>query len=306
MEALLQQNPGRMKSWILAIRPPTLLAGLGPVLLGIAFAWNRLGEASSNSLPLASIAAVLLVILLQSAANLVNDAKDAEKGIDSGERLGPPRVVQAGLLSLGAVKRAYTLCFGMAGCIAGYLFWQFGDLLTLEVAALCGLAAYAYTAGPFPLAYFAMGEVVALVFFGPIAVMGTSYLHTHQVDPMIAFWGMGPGWIAAAIMAINNHRDRAGDARAGKRTLATLLGKSWGQRLPLVFLSLSLIWIAAFSFAQDQLGWGLTGTLLLALFVLRLILPLLDGPPPALNQALKRTALFNLVYALAFVSLVVL
>lgn len=303
-----QQKPKKknLKSWIMAIRPPTLLAGLGPVLLGIAFAWqNRDGEMAAGPLVFASLAAVLLVLLLQSAANLVNDAKDAEKGIDSGERLGPPRVVQAGLLPLAAVKKGYYLCFAAAAAIAGLLFTQVGDLLVLEMAALCALAAYAYTAGPFPLAYFALGEALALLFFGPIAVMGTNYLHTHQIDPLIAVWGIGPGLISAAIMGINNYRDRRGDAAAGKHTLATLLGENWGRRLPLLFLSLSIIWLFAFGYVQNRTVLAAILALLASGLVFYGIRPLMVSKLPAdHNRALKRTALFNFAYALGFVILV--
>lgn len=289
------------KIWLMAIRPPTLLAGLGPVVLGLSFVLRDPGIGFS---PWAACAAFALALLLQAAANLVNDAKDAAKGVDAGERLGPIRVVQRGLLSREAVRAGYSFCFGFAALIAAWLFWQEQDWLMPAVAALCGLAAYAYTAGPFPLSYFALGEVVALIFFGPIAVMGSSYLHTHQLDGTVAFWGLGPGLIAAAIMAINNARDFRGDARAGKHTLATLLGEKAGRRLPLVFLLGSMLLYGLYAYQHQKVGLSLGLGGLLLLWILRGIGPLLQGPPAGLNQALKRTALFNFFYALSFAWLV--
>lgn len=289
------------KVWLMAIRPPTLLAGIAPVVLGISLAATKAETALS---PLSIAAALALALLLQAAANLVNDAKDAERGVDTLERLGPVRVVQRGLLTREAVRGAYYFCFGIAGLIAIWLFWQEKDWLIPGVAAACGLAAYAYTAGPFPLAYYALGEIVALIFFGPIAVMGSSYLQTHQIDTDIAFWGLGPGLIAAAIMAINNARDFKGDAFAGKHTLATLLGEKGGRRLPLVLLLLSVALCGFYAYQHHKLVSGLGLVALLLLAIVRGIAPLLGGPPAGLNQALKRTALFNFFYALSFAWLV--
>ncbi len=305
MNHVLTVAPNSWKKWVAALRPPTLLVGLSPVLIGLGFAWRSRLTGETPFAWSAAAAAVLLVIFLQSAANLVNDAKDAEKGIDQGPRLGPPRVVHSGWLSARAVKRAYYLCFAAAGAIAALLFWQAPDYLMLEVAAACGLAAYAYTAGPFPLAYYALGESVALVFFGPVAVMGTSYLHTHRVDGSLAFWGVGSGCIAAAIMAINNARDRDGDARAGKHTLATLSSEVGARRIPLVLLGVSALFFTLYGQAHDALITGFILSGLAALYIARFLVPLLQaGPPMRLNLALKRTALFNFLYALAFIYLI--
>ncbi len=286
--------------WLMAIRPPTLLAGIGPVILGLGFARLSALQTQEGLSIVASLSALLLALLLQTAANLVNDAKDAQKGVDAGERLGPLRVVQRGLLSQQAVRKAYSFCFGAAALIAAGLFWRNQDWLMPAVALLCALAAYAYTAGPAPLSYFALGEVVALIFFGPIAVMGTNYLHTQSIDGAVAFWGLGPGLIAAAIMAINNARDIRTDARAGKHTLATIVGEKAGRLLPLALLLLSSGLILSYALLHQKFFAGLAIVALLIVLIAKGIAPLLRGPASSLNMALKRTALFNFFYALAF------
>ena len=291
-----------------AIRPPTLLAGLGPVLIGISLGIHRNKELdlSSPLIILPALAALLLVVFLQAAANLVNDAKDAEKGIDQGERLGPIRVVQSGLLTAAQVHRAYRILFMLAGLLTGLLFWFRQDVIVLEVALACALAAYLYTAGPFPLAYYAMGEVLACIFFGPVAVMGTAYLLTGIIHWDSAFWGLGSGLIAAAIMSINNLRDRKGDKEAGKHTLSTIFGEDLGRKLPLFLLLGSAMLLAAYGFEYNKIVISAPWALLAMMFIRRRITPRLQGEGMMLNEALKFTALFNLFYALLFSSLVLL
>lgn len=291
-------------AWAMAVRPATLLTGLSPVLLGLAFGLKPVLYGSSRSLRLShilvSVFACLLVVFLQSAANLVNDAKDAEKGIDSGSRLGPTRVVQSGILSKGMVRLGYSLCFVLASFIVIGMFYWTKDWLVIAVAALCALAAFFYTAGPFPLAYFALGELIAFVFFGPIAVMGTAYLQTGVIDPSVALWGSGCGLISAAIMAINNYRDRVSDAKAGKHTLATLFGQVIGRRLPVILASLSLFVLFFYCANHQVIGLGVIGSVAGSAYIIKRIIPALKAKGADINNSLKYTAQFNLLYAIYF------
>jgi 1,4-dihydroxy-2-naphthoate octaprenyltransferase len=301
-------QPGSWRALVQAIRPPTLLAGLGPVLIGISLGMHqrKLLSITEGGVLLPAFAAIMLAVLLQAAANLVNDAKDAEKGVDKGERLGPIRVVQSGLLSVEQVRLAYRILFSLAAMLVLGLFVMNPAPVIPLVALACGLAAYLYTAGPFPLAYYALGEVLACIFFGPIAVMGTTYLLTGRIIWDTAFWGLGSGLIAAAIMAINNFRDRVGDRAAGKHTLATLSSENTARKLPLLFTMGSAMLLALYGFEHDKVIIAVPWALLALSFIRRRITPRLQGEGPLLNEALKFTALFNLFYAMLFASLVLL
>jgi 1,4-dihydroxy-2-naphthoate octaprenyltransferase len=291
------------KAIVMAMRPHTLLTGLAPVFLGLCFGLKPLLYGSRSlrlSQVLVCVFASLLVILLQSAANLVNDAKDAERGVDTAARLGPTRVVQSGILSKNFVRLAYSLCFALAAIIVLGMFYYTKDWLVIAVAALCGLAAFAYTAGPFPLSYFAMGEVVAFIFFGPVAVMGSAYLQTGVISWDVAFWGAGCGFISAAIMAINNFRDRTNDAKAGKHTLATIFGHELAKRLPLIFVSMSFVLLLLYCANHEVIGLGLIGCVAGYFYMARRISPYLNAKGPEVNLALKHTAQYNLFYALYF------
>jgi 1,4-dihydroxy-2-naphthoate octaprenyltransferase len=297
------------KALLHAIRPPTLLVGLAPVLIGLTFGLATLSDQGrqldSRNLFFA-VAAVLLVLFLQSAANLVNDAKDADRGVDTHERFGPVRVVQSGLLSKRAVRLTYGFCFALAFfLVIGMFFWN-QDWLIITVAAASALAAFAYTAGPFPLSYYALGEFTAWLFFGPIAVMGTAYLQTQTLDWSVAFWGLGSGAIAAAIMAINNYRDVDGDRRAGKSTLATLFGSKIGRRLPIFFLSIGVATLFAYCLNKDLVVLAGVCLLLCLLYIGVRILPHMRKQGAELNKALKASALFNLLYAILFVVCILL
>lgn len=291
------------KAVAMAIRPPTLLTGLAPVILGLTFGLKPVlyGDRSLRlSQVIICLFACLLVLLLQSAANLVNDAKDAEKGIDTAARLGPTRVVQSGILSRHFVRMAYSLCFVLAGLIVLGMFYWTKDWLVIAVAGLCGLAAFAYTAGPFPLSYFALGEIIAFLFFGPVAVMGSAYLQTGVIDWGVAFWGAGCGFISAAIMAINNFRDRTSDSKAGKHTLSTLLGHEFGKKLPVILVCLSMLILILYCANHEVIGLGLIGCVGAVLYLTRRILPALNAKGPSINLSLKYTAQYNLFYALYF------
>lgn len=297
------------QAFVHAIRPPTLLVGVAPVLIGLAFGidalWDRGLTLDSRNL-LFAVAAILLVLFLQSAANLVNDAKDADRGVDTHERHGPLRVVQSGLLSKQTVRLAYSFLFALAFIlIAGMFLWN-QDWLIVTVALASALAAFAYTAGPFPLSYYAMGEFTAWIFFGPIAVMGTAYLQTQSIDWTYAFWGFGPGAIAAAIMSINNYRDAEGDRRAGKNTLATLFGPKLAKRLPLFFLTISIAVLFALGVNQGIVGGASICLLITVAYIAFRIIPPLQKHGAELNKALKGTAIFSLLYALLFIACIFL
>jgi len=231
----------RVHAWILAVRPKTLPAAVAPVVLGLAVA-ARFGPIDLGPALATSIGA----LLLQITSNLANDVFDSEKGADQPDRVGPTRVVSSGLLAASDVKRALVAVLLLAFCAGAYLVCIGGaPILVLGVAA--ALAAVAYTAGPFPLAYHGLGEVFVFVFFGPVAVAGTVYVQLQGVPPLAWLAGVSQGALAVNILVVNNLRDRAQDARAGKRTLAVRFGErfclaQYGSLLAVAYLMPILAW----------------------------------------------------------------
>ena len=284
------------------MRPPTLLLGISPVLLGTALGFREVlgsGQALSWLNAVMFLAAISVVILLQSAANLVNDVKDAESGVDNEGRVGPLRVVQAGLLSAEKAKKAYQIMLLM-GVVIGCILSVYGGPSMIALALVCALAAYAYTGGPKPLSHLGLGELVALLFFGPVAVLGTAYLQSLSWQWSDLIWSLGPGFLAAAVMAINNLRDRRGDAELGKKTLAVKLSDEQGERLPLVFIGLSLFLFLAYALSRDVYLLGLGASAIMFKIVQAQIQPLIFPKADKLNQALKMTSVFVVLYCVMY------
>lgn len=219
----------KLHFFIQACRPKTLAASIGPVLVGLALA----GTASITHRPIVAVAALLCALLLQIGANLTNDYYDHKNKVDGADRLGPQRATASGALAPREVKRGFYACF-LAALIVGLYLANVGGLPIIIIGVMSVVFAYLYTGGPMPLSYKGLGELLALVFFGPVAVWGTWFLMTNSFDPLPVIVGFGPGCIAASIMAINNMRDQKSDKASGKVTLAVLLGEKTSRVLPIL------------------------------------------------------------------------
>lgn len=282
------------KLWLMAIRPKTLTASLGPVILGLSYARFQY----QMWLPYIFLLTLLCSLFLQIGTNLVNDYFDFKKGTDNETRLGPTRVTQSGLLREGQVKTAYQLVFLIAFILGIFLMIK-GGVLIVTIGLLSLLTAYAYTGGPFPLSYFGMGELLAMFFFGPVAVWGTFYLQTGVMDFNPIILGLGPGLISAQLMSINNLRDHQSDTLANKKTLAVIFGETTARKLPVIFGGLSFLIPLLFFLKTGKLS------LLLPILCLGFFIPLakriLKGPiDSGLNETLAGTGKFLFIYCILF------
>jgi 1,4-dihydroxy-2-naphthoate octaprenyltransferase len=178
--------------------------------------------------PLPASAALVGALLIQIATNLANDYFDHRKGADTEERLGPIRVVQAGLLSPETVLRATLWVLAAATLVGAYLVWV-GGIPILAIGLLSLVCALAYSGGPFPLASHGLGDLFVFVFFGLVAVGGSYWVQALDFTGDLLVAGAGIGALTTAILVVNNLRDISTDARAGKRTLAVRLGRGGSQ-----------------------------------------------------------------------------
>lgn len=267
--------------WMLAARPRTLILSAAPVIAGTILAIDRGAGWRVDVLLLALFAA----LAIQVGTNLWNDAADFESGVDGSARIGPPRVTALGLASAAAVKWAAGLSFASAA-IAGAVLALIGGW-PIVVIGLASLAAgYAYSNGPFPLSRTPLGEVFVVFFFGIVAVGGTYYLHTGVLDPDALFLGLVVGLPAAAVLLVNNHRDRTSDSLAGRRTLAILIGPAGSRAVYALLLLAALIGLAAYAGSAVEL------VLLLPLAAIYAGLAWMMATipvSPALNRLLGRT-----------------
>jgi 1,4-dihydroxy-2-naphthoate octaprenyltransferase len=185
------------------------------------------------------VLAVTLVaaLLIQIGTNLANDLSDALRGADTDQRLGPRRVTQSGLATPGQVGTAVLVVFA-AAAILGLALVVVGGWPIAAVGAASILAGLAYTGGPWPYGYRALGEVFVFVFFGIIAVTGTAYLQLDRLPPASWLAALPVASTVTAILVVNNLRDLPTDRASGKRTLAVILGEG-GTRLEYAILMLA-------------------------------------------------------------------
>lgn len=209
-----------MRAWLIAARPPTLLASTAPVLVG-----GGLARADGVFRLDAFAATLAAAVLINIAANFANDASDAARGADTAERIGPPRAVATGMLTARQVWAGTAMVVGAAAALGVYLAW-ISDWVVIAIGLAAIVAMLGYTGGPWPYGYHGLGEVFVFVFFGLAAVVGSRYVHDTTAPAEAWLLAVPVGFLVTAILVANNIRDIDTDRTAGKQTLAVVLGRS--------------------------------------------------------------------------------
>jgi 1,4-dihydroxy-2-naphthoate polyprenyltransferase len=212
-----------LRPWLLAARVKTLPAALVPVLVGAALA-RRFGAVA----PVLVASCGAFAVLVQIATNLANDLYDSERGADTAARRGPLRVTAAGLIRAPAMRRALVVV-NLAAVLAGLPALLARGPALAPVGAAAMLAGWAYTGGPFPLAYHGLGDLFVILFFGVLAVGGSQLAISGVLDTRAVLIGLGVGLLCDNLLVVNNTRDLETDAAAAKRTLVVRLGRRFAR-----------------------------------------------------------------------------
>jgi 1,4-dihydroxy-2-naphthoate polyprenyltransferase len=268
----------------MAARPRTLPAAIAPVLVGTAAAAQVRGEIRVG----AFIAALIGSVFIQIGTNLANDYSDAKRGADTADRLGPVRVTSSGLVAPRRVLVATWVAFAVAVAAGIYLATVAGVVI-LIVGAVSILAGVLYTGGPRPYGYEGLGELFVFLFFGLVAVNGSYYVQLERLDWLPFGLSLAVGFLATAILVVNNVRDLETDQRAGKTTLAARLGRQRTRSLYALLIAAAFATVPLALLFADGPAWGLLALLAapLAPRPLATVMTRTDGP--SLNGALAGT-----------------
>jgi 1,4-dihydroxy-2-naphthoate polyprenyltransferase len=277
------------REWLSGTRPRTLPAAVVPVLIGsgVALGYSRFSWWRA-------LLALVVALALQIGVNFANDYSDGVRGSDA-KRVGPVRLVAAGLAPPRQVLSAAFSCFFVAGA-AGLALAAVTAWWLVAVGAACVAAAWFYTGGPRPYGYHGLGEVFVFAFFGVVAVTGTAYVQMDRFSWLGLAAAVPAGLLACALLIVNNLRDIQGDTLAGKRTLAVRLGDA-RSRTAYAATVLVPFCCAALLAVYRPFTLLVAVTLPLALVPLRSVRSGASGP--ALIKALGQTGRLQMTFGLA-------
>jgi len=276
--------------WLAGTRPRTLPAAVVPVLIGsgVALGYSRFSWWRA-------LLALVVALALQVGVNFANDYSDGVRGSDA-KRVGPVRLVAAGLAAPRHVLAAALSCFLVAGA-AGLFLAAVTAWWLVAVGVACVAAAWFYTGGPRPYGYHGLGEVFVFAFFGVVAVAGTAYVQMERFSWLGLAASVPAGLLACALLIVNNLRDIHGDTLSGKRTLAVRLGDARTRTAYLLTMLLPFLCAALIGIYRPVALLVLV-TVPLALVPIRDVRAGASGP--ALIKALGQTGRVQLAFGIAF------
>ena len=278
-------TPGQ---WLEGARPRTLPAAVSPVLAGTGVAayvdqavWGK------------ALLAMVVALALQVGVNYANDYSDGIRGTDA-ERVGPLRLVGSGAAAPASVKGAAFSAFAVA-MVAGLVLAATTSWWLVLVGALCVAAAWFYTGGSRPYGYLGLGEVMVFVFFGLVAVLGTTYVQIRSLPLSGWYAAVGVGALACAILVANNLRDIPTDRTTGKQTLAVVLGDERTRGLYALLVGLALVALVAVTLSTSRLA--VLGVVFAVPAVPAVQRVLSGSTGPELIPVLQRTGAAELLWA---------
>lgn len=293
-----------IKSWISAARPRTLFLAMGTAICGSGLAYYA-GHFSWWVFALTLLTASVLQIL----SNFANDLGDFQHGTDTtGRRVGPERAVQSGAITEEGMKKAVKITISLSviiGLLLIYTALQFVSIIYILIFIILGglaiVAAIKYTSGENPYGYKGWGDIFSFIFFGPVPVVGTYFLHTQQFDFLPWLPAIALGLLSAAVLNTNNMRDIENDYDTGKMTIPVRIGTR-GAKDYHAFLFLSAIaCLITFSliYTPEWYQWAYMIVFLLLLIILVKVFRTKDNA--RLDPYLKYTSMTTFLLSLALV-----
>jgi 1,4-dihydroxy-2-naphthoate octaprenyltransferase len=286
-----------IKFWVLATRPKTLSAGVIPVIIGSSIAFYA-GQFNW----LYFIITFVCSLLIQIITNFINEIYDFKKGADTVDRIGPQRQVASGNISEKSM-RLVSIILIIITFILGLILVARGGLPVLLIGVISLILAYGYTGGPYPLAYKGLGDIFVLIFFGLVAVGGTYYIQTLNMDSVVIIAGLAPGFLSMNILGVNNIRDVRTDKNVNKLTLGVRIGARNAKILYIILNVLTYLSIISIYFFTHKVWILLPFLTIFHAFNLSKKILIFHGAE--LNEILEGTGklllIFGLLMSLGFI-----
>lgn len=241
--------------------------------------------------------ALTTTVLFQILSNLANDLGDGMKGTDNEHRVGPERAVQSGLISTKEMKMAVAITAVLSAISAGVLIYLGTQQMPMEIlwfycglALLCVLAAITYTVGKKAYGYHGLGDVMVLLFFGGVSVLGVYSLYAKEFIQENILLAIAFGLLSTAVLNLNNMRDYVNDHQSGKITLVVRMGPNFAKMYHVLLIIIALGCFAQFVHlvGNPYLFFVLTPGLFL-IYHLRTAMKVTD--PKNFDPELKKVAL---------------
>ena len=296
----------KLRTWIRAARPRTVLLSFSGVLLG-GFLAYKTGPSTGSGALTTVIFCALTAILLQVLSNLANDYGDFKKGTDSSKRVGPQREMQSGAITEKEMKRGLAVTAGLCFISGALLILVFARLTWQELAVFAALgigavlAALLYTLGKRPYGYRSLGDLYCFLFFGWAAVAGTFYLATKSLDFSVLLPASAMGFLSNAVLNINNMRDYENDKASGKNSLVVKLGQKRAFIYHCLLIGGAFVCLTIYLVLHHAAWYSYLFLLLSILFIKDLIVIKKTKPEqldPFLGRQVKHSFLLVVVYGI--------
>ena len=309
----------KIKTWIRAARPRTVLLSFSGVLLGAFLAIFKVTETVAPEVPepvegptrwLVILFCALTAVLLQILSNLANDYGDFKKGTDNTKRVGPQREMQSGAITEKEMKRGLAVTAGLCFVSGALLIFVFAKLTWQELAVFAALgmgavlAALLYTLGKHPYGYRGLGDLFCFLFFGWAAVAGTYYLATKSLDFSVLLPASAMGFLSNAVLNINNMRDYENDKASGKNSLVVKLGQKRAFVYHCLLIGGAFVCLSVYLILHHAEWYSYLFWLLLTLFLKDLISIKKTTPElldPFLGRQVKHSFLLVVVYGVLLI-----
>ena len=296
----------KLRTWIRAARPRTVLLSFSGVLLG-GFLAVRLAINGEFFYPFPILFAAITAVLLQILSNRANDYGDFKKGTDNAKRVGPQREMQSGAITEQEIKRGLAFTAGLCLIFGALLIFVFAKLNWQELAVFAALgigavlAALLYTLGKRPYGYRGLGDLFCFLFFGWAAVAGTYYLSAPWFDFSVFLPATAMGFLSNAVLNINNMRDVENDRASGKNSIVVKLGLKKAFVYHCLLIGGAFVCLTVY-LVLHQAAWYSYLFLLLTILFIRDLIAIKKTKPelldPFLGRQVKRSFLLVVVYGI--------